>query len=1646
MTTSNMTKLTRRKLKSPRLLLILSTLAIFATSVATIVSLILGGYDFIHYIFPSLMVIADIVFLFLSLFTNYRFRYAIPIPLVYLGVSVALTAVTVLTDGGTGGTDVFTHFAFYSFIVVHLLAVLTVVFAYMHAAGVGKKPSGMRNTTAIAFLLLVASVSVYSYSMLINGWFGQGAIGVERTLEYSYNESDNTYTVSGVLNGRGDTIVVPSEFNGIRVKSVDCSIFDTSMVTKVYLNCDKDTELVNSELLYNESQPRTVYVKEYQHFGEKFLKKAYSEQNSHFIGVVNQMQPSDIEEGKVYVTFTYTYDDLLAVGGNVLPMWVGNKGDVIDADDFASEFDYIAHPYVTENGSENKLWSYNNINKRIFKGVDCFGTAVNESINHATVNFETLYKVTVDEDNDTVYDIPAEFRYANVSVAESDNIFASSEVDAWLATFAPRPGFDYSWKYDRADDSTTDFTTLSEVLYDGITIRPEWTMKAPTITEIKLDNNSLIYGETASFSSSANPAVDNAGFNLSYSWTFGGNVANSAANWEIFKSHPNNTGKYTLSVTASHAGSSLTSTATADIELTVDKRPVDIIWNALENGDYTNLYTALDQTVSWKIDEDDIYVDDRAGDNALALTSTSGTIKDARSYIFDAELSNLTDCYVITEATASKTYSISPAPVTAIWSFNEDGYTYSGYAQAPTATAVGLGADGTLVLTVKGAAKNAGEGHVVTASADDYNNYVVGDNSTAEYDILPYPIDVQWNSETLELVFNGREQKPEASIQGLALEGTIKLDVAGEMLNAGDGYTATASTENANYLLKDTYITTTFKITPMPVKVTWSDLTLAYNGAKQLPTAAATGALGAKVDLIVSCDEDSVEYRDLVYNASVITEDTNYTLSNTVTEFNITKREITISWKNTTFTYNGEGQAPTASIVNAVEGEELELEYTYYDADSNDIGVITPENAANYTIEALLSVGNPVNNNYSIKESSAKQAYTINKLTVEATWPTETSFVYDKTAHIINATVLGVDGETPIAITMSGEQTNVGTYYATVASNDSNYQVKSSTANQKFTITPKEVAVIWGELEFIYNGVIQTPTATADVIDGDNANIVTVSGGKTNANTGGTKYTATAKKSNATGAGNYTLITDTTTAEFEILPYTANVTWNLNVTYNGYAQAPTATVKGPKNETVYINITGDGEFAGSGYSASAALDTTKNTTTYYHTNYVLSGETTAYSISPKSIGLANTNWGTTTFTYDGKMQAPTASFAGVGDDGTIQLYIDGAQENSGQYTATASLVDGAYAGSYTFSGITSKGFAINKAPITVTWADEYFENFNSQSSFVYDANQHVPTATFKDVNDVSQSLNVTVYKGSSNVGYAENVAKNYKVSVSLAGTEFNANYTLTSYEKSFSITEKPIDIIWSDDKFTYDGNNHAPTAVIKSGDVLGSDEVILSAVAGGQTNAATYTASVSISGADADNYKISNDSCTFVIKRAEIKDITWSIANNSSFAFDNQDHAVIATFKDINGDDKELKVTLKRNNTSVSGQNAKNAGDYVATATLYDSDTENYILVDANSTISFTITKVKVKVNWSNTEVKYNGTRQKPTATADSIVINGATINFSLTVKVDNNTNGVTAVGSYTATATFANSTYNANYELVNATTNFVIVSNTENN
>ena len=1590
MTTTNMTKLTRRKLKSPRLLLILSTLAIFATSAATIVSLILGGYDFIHYIFHSAMLLADITFLILSLFTNYRFRYAIPIPLIYLGVSAGLTAVTVLTDGGTGGTDVFTHFAFYSFIVVHLLAVLTVVFAYMHAAGVGKKPSGMRNTTAIAFLLLVASVSIYSYSTIINGWFGQGAVGVERTLEYTYDESDNTYVVSGVLNGRGDTIVVPAEFNGIRVKSVDCSIFDTPMVTNVYLNCDTETELTNAELIYSEDQPRTVHVKEYQHFGEMFLKRAYSEKNSHYVGLVNQMKPSNIEDNKVYVTFTYNYDDLLAVGGNVLPMWVGDKNTIIDADDFA-DFDYITHPYdaIDADFSENKLWAYENINKRIFKGVSCFGSAVTESIDHATIEFETLYMVTVDEDNDTLYDIPTDFRYADVTVANSSHIFALSEVDGWIETFDERPGFDYIWKYDDAESTATDFTTLSTVLYDGIVIRPEWTMQAPTITECKIVDNTLIYGETASFLSSAIPAVKDAGFELSYSWSFSGNIKNSSDDWSIDESHPDDTGAYILTVTSSLAGSSLTSTSTQTINLDVAKRPIRVEWTTPD--DHT--YTGYNHDITLKLLREDMF---KPEDREIpTLASTAEACKNASSYTYTAALATLSDRYEITAATKTLTYTINPAPAEAIWDSNtvKD---YSGYAQAIGARIERLAGEGELSLTITGLMKNVGE-YTAYAASPDSNYYVTEATSSHGYTIQPLVRNVTWINDSF--VYDDMDYKPSATFQAVGedideLGATLYATVSGQQKNAGT-HTATAAIENPNYTVSDETLNKQFTIEPMQVEGTWTNISLVYDGTAQKPVVAAKNKYNKDLTVVVTFDDevDGNAINAKTYTAYGTPTDTNYALSNNTQGFTITKRVLALTWDISDFVYNGYGQQPYPTIGNGIEGEDITLSYRYYNS-SNSLLAEMPKNVvgSTYKLNTYLA-DTPVNANYEIDATTITAQYEIVPATINATW-VDNEVTYNRTNQTcVTATAKGVLDEDVTLTIIQNVQKNAGDYTATVSSANSNYVISTETASRDFSIRPYTVTLTWNvSASYTYNGEGQAPTATTTVLSGDSNLIISID--KTNLVDAGLR-TATAVCTD----NNYSF--SNPTQEFTINPREVDIVWESDsVVYKGSVHAPSAYIQGVgkdateyENGKIYVNVVGErGTDVGSGYLAEAESTSP---------NYTIKSSTQnkIYSITKYTVKENEIIWSNLSLTYTGELQAPTAKIVDLANPGEyIDLIITGEQMNANVGTAKHTAGVGTDDPNYQLE-ISSKEFVINPKKVTVVW--------DYTTPYTYDGEAHIPGASAIGVSDYDIPLTVT--------GEKINAGKNYTATASTTDT----NYTLLSTTQYFTINPREVEVEWNyDDEtpFTYNGTSQAPTA---SATGINEHSITLS-ISGAKTNAGdNYTAKATTTDG---NYTLTNATRSFSIKKA------LAIVSNGTteFTYNGKQQYPNVTATGVGG----ASVTI----SIVSGKQTNAGDDYKLTV---KSGNSNYKLNEADTevVIDYVINKATATVTWSNLVLTYNKANQKPTAKIKHLATNA---NVEIIVTGEQ-TNANVGGAKYTATATLEGTAYANNYVLSGETTEFEI-------
>lgn len=158
--------------------------------------------------------------------------------------------------------------------------------------------------------------------------------------------------------------------------------------------------------------------------------------------------------------------------------------------------------------------------------------------------------------------------------------------------------------------------------------------------------------------------------------------------------------------------------------------------------------------------------------------------------------------------------------------------TYSGAAQTFTVAAT----DYYDAVTVTGTDADTYTG---TLSLSDKVNTKWADGTTADktvtLTIAPKSVAVVWSNKSL--TYTGSAQAPAATVDTGITGETLALTVTGGQTNAGT-YTATASTTNGNYTL--TNATTSFTIAPMEITVPTLTKTVAYNGAEQTFTIAAT--------------------------------------------------------------------------------------------------------------------------------------------------------------------------------------------------------------------------------------------------------------------------------------------------------------------------------------------------------------------------------------------------------------------------------------------------------------------------------------------------------------------------------------------------------------------------------------------------------------------------------------------------------------------------------------------------------------------------------------------------------------------------------------------------------------------------------------
>ena len=164
-----------------------------------------------------------------------------------------------------------------------------------------------------------------------------------------------------------------------------------------------------------------------------------------------------------------------------------------------------------------------------------------------------------------------------------------------------------------------------------------------------------------------------------------------------------------------------------------------------------------------------------------------------------------------------------------------------------------------------------------------------------------------------------------------------------------------------------------------------------------------------------------------------------------------------ITWTESSFVYNGTAQEPTVTSVKVGENDVPEAEYQISCTDNINAGTAT-----------LTLTDKVAGNNYIVSGSTT---FEIAPLVATLEW-SGTDLQYSGSAQQPTATVSNLVGEDVCTVTVTGEQTNMGSYTATAtALSNSNYALPA-TVTQSFTISPKSLG----------SGIIPAADITIDPI------------------------------------------------------------------------------------------------------------------------------------------------------------------------------------------------------------------------------------------------------------------------------------------------------------------------------------------------------------------------------------------------------------------------------------------------------------------------------------------------------------------------------------------------------------------------------------
>ncbi|MBQ7761599.1 MAG: hypothetical protein IJ400_06045 [Clostridia bacterium] len=487
----------------------------------------------------------------------------------------------------------------------------------------------------------------------------------------------------------------------------------------------------------------------------------------------------------------------------------------------------------------------------------------------------------------------------------------------------------------------------------------------------------------------------------------------------------------------SKATASVTATNNSFVFDTTEKLPTIKIDGALlESGEY--------ESVSF---------------NAYAIQNNQRvTAINVGTYSVEIELTN--DNYKI----GSYNISLEITPATASAEWGETTLIYTGEKQLPTATVKGVGGvlvDFTLSTDDGLDAINVGD-YVAKITLND-SNYVL-DNYIKDFTITQKSITPAFKNTTL--TYNDKAQLPSFVFMGAKGE-TVEYSVATkdglDAINVGD-YVAVVTLKNNNYKLDNNEID--FKIEQAELSVEWGNTTHTYNKESFAPSVTLKGVNDTVVESLVSGAEVNVgnNYTATVSIKNVIDQQ-NYCIKedDKSISFEITPATASVEWGETTLTYTGEKQFPTATV-KGVGG--VSVDFTVSTVDGLDA-----INVGEYVAKITLNDSNYVLDSYT-------EEFKITVAQVSVSWDYSEPYTYNGASQKPSVTVTGINNNN-VDVTVEYKEAgteaitdsvNAGTYVAIITLNDTNYTIDQSDKELTYVINKKDLTITANNLTVDYTG------------------------------------------------------------------------------------------------------------------------------------------------------------------------------------------------------------------------------------------------------------------------------------------------------------------------------------------------------------------------------------------------------------------------------------------------------------------------------------------------------------------------------------------------------------------------------------------------